>query len=101
VHIIPKEKFRKAVDHLVQIAATLATAAYQKLKEKRAKEEIKKREEEQARAITAFSKVLGKVATGDLSARVDTKGWSEELEVIGMAMNTLIESLEFEKHRKS
>jgi PAS domain S-box-containing protein len=57
--------------------------------------ELRKREQEQANAISALSKVLGITATGDLSARVDTKGWSEELEVIGMAINSLIESLEY------
>jgi ligand-binding sensor protein len=46
VHIIPEEKFRKAVDHLVQIAATLATAAYQKLKEHRMRGEIQNKIEE-------------------------------------------------------
>lgn len=64
-------------------------------------EELRKREEENANAISAFSKVLGKTATGDLSARVNTKGWSEELATIGMAINTLIETLEIEKKQKS
>jgi methyl-accepting chemotaxis protein len=41
--------------------------------------------------------VLGKTGKGDFTARVDTKGWSEELATIGMAINTLIETLEFEK----
>jgi PAS domain S-box-containing protein len=63
-------------------------------------DELRKREQEQANAISTLSKVLGMTATGDLSARVDTKGWSEELEVIGMAINSLIESLEFEKKEK-
>jgi PAS domain S-box-containing protein len=63
--------------------------------------ELKKREREQANAISAFSKILGEAAKGDLSARLDTKGWNEELETIGIAINTLVESLEFEKKQKS
>jgi PAS domain S-box-containing protein len=63
--------------------------------------ELRKREEEQASAISSLSKVLSKTAQGDLSARLDTKGWSEELETIGIAINTLLESLEFEKKQKS
>jgi PAS domain S-box-containing protein len=63
--------------------------------------ELRKRQREQANAILSLSKVLSKTAQGDLSARVNTKGWSEELEVIGMAVNTLIESLEVEKKEKS
>ena len=59
------------------------------------------RKQEQANAVSSLSKVLGKTAQGDLSARVDTKGWSEELATIGMAINTLIENLEFEKKEKS
>jgi PAS domain S-box-containing protein len=62
--------------------------------------EVRKREREQANAILSLSKALSKTATGDLSARVDTKGWNEELEVIGMTVNTLIESLEVEKKEK-
>lgn len=64
-------------------------------------EELKKRQQETINAISALSKVLSKTAVGDLSARVDTKGWSEELQSIGMAINTLIESLEFEKKSKA
>jgi cysteinyl-tRNA synthetase len=63
-------------------------------------EELRKRQTEYADAISAFSKVLSKATTGDLSARVDTKGWSEELEVVGMVINSLLESLEFEKKQK-
>jgi hypothetical protein len=63
--------------------------------------ELRKREEEQVNAISSLSKVLSKTVQGDLSARVDTKGWSEELATIGMAINTLIETLEFEKKEKS
>ena len=63
--------------------------------------ELRKREREQASAISSLSKVLSKTAQGDLSARLDTKGWSEELETIGIAINTLLESLEFEKKQKS
>jgi methyl-accepting chemotaxis protein len=59
--------------------------------------ELRKREQEQANAILSLSKVLGKTGKGDFTARVDTKGWSEELATIGMAINTLIETLEFEK----
>jgi hypothetical protein len=44
--------------------------------------------------------VLGETVKGNLSARIDTKGWSEELETIGITINTLIESLEFEKKQK-
>jgi PAS domain S-box-containing protein len=62
--------------------------------------ELRRREREQANAISALSKVLGMTAKGNLSARVDTRGWSEELATIGMAINTLIEALEFEKKSK-
>jgi methyl-accepting chemotaxis protein len=62
--------------------------------------EERKREQEQANAILSLSKVLSKTGQGDLSARVDTQGWSEELATIGMAINTLIETLEFEKREK-
>jgi len=64
-------------------------------------EVLRKREKEQANAVSSLSKVLSKTVQGDLSARVDTKGWSEELATIGMTINTLIESLEFEKKEKS
>ena len=64
-------------------------------------EELRKRQEENANAISALSKVLDMTIKGELTARVDTKGWSEELETIGMAINTLIESLEVEKKEKS
>jgi PAS domain S-box-containing protein len=57
--------------------------------------ELRKHEQEQANAISAFMKVLGEVAKGDLSARIDTKGWSEEFSVVGENINTLIESLEY------
>jgi PAS domain S-box-containing protein len=63
--------------------------------------ELRKRQQEQANAVSSLSKVLSKTVQGDLSARVDTKGWSEELAAIGMAINTLIENLEFEKKEKS
>jgi undecaprenyl pyrophosphate synthase len=63
-------------------------------------EESKKREKELKDTISAFSKVLTKAAKGDLAARIDTKGWSEELKEIGMAINLLIESLKHEKKRK-
>jgi PAS domain S-box-containing protein len=62
--------------------------------------ELRRREQEQANAILSFSKVLGETVKGNLSARIDTKGWSEELETIGITINTLIESLEFEKKQK-
>jgi len=57
--------------------------------------EERKREAEHANAISAFSKVLDETAKGNLSARIDTKGWNEELETIGIAIDTLIESLEY------
>jgi hypothetical protein len=63
--------------------------------------ELRKRQQEQANAVSSLSKVLSKTVQGDLSAKVDTKGWSEELATIGMAINTLIENLEFEKKEKS
>jgi PAS domain S-box-containing protein len=62
--------------------------------------ELRKREKEQASAISSLSKVLGEIVKGDFTARVDTRGWSEELATIGMAINTLIETLEFEKKEK-
>jgi hypothetical protein len=62
--------------------------------------EEREREQEQANAVSSLSKVLSKTAQGGLSARVDTRGWSEELTTIGMAINTLIESLEFEKKER-
>jgi methyl-accepting chemotaxis protein len=64
-------------------------------------EELRSRQQENASAISAFSKVLDETAKGNLSARIDTKGWNEELEAIGMTINVLIESLEFEKKEKS
>ena len=63
--------------------------------ERNREEELRKREQEEMKAIYAFSKILGKTATGDLSARIDIKGWSEELATVGMAINALIESLEY------
>jgi PAS domain S-box-containing protein len=62
--------------------------------------ELRKREEEQANAILSLSKVLNETVQGNLSARVDIKGWSEELATIGMSINTLIEILELEKKEK-
>ena len=62
---------------------------------------LRKRQQEQANAVSSLSKVLSKTVQGDLAARVDTRGWSEELATIGMAINTLIETLEFEKKEKS
>jgi PAS domain S-box-containing protein len=63
-------------------------------------EELKKRDQEQSRAIHAFSETLGQAAGGDFSVRIDTRGWNPELGVIGMAINSLIGSLEFEKKQK-
>jgi len=64
-------------------------------------EELEKRETEQANAIKSFSEILGKVMRGDMSARIDTTGWNEELAAIGVSINALIENLEFEKKEKS
>jgi methyl-accepting chemotaxis protein len=57
-------------------------------------DELRKRDEQTASAILALKQVLDKVATGDLSVRVDTKGWGKELEVVGKAINDIISSLE-------
>jgi hypothetical protein len=37
---------------------------------------------------------------GDVSARIDTIGWNEELAAIGVGINALIENLAYEKKRK-
>jgi hypothetical protein len=62
--------------------------------------ESKKREKELKYVISAFNKTLTKAEKGDLTARIDTKGWDKELKKIGRAINTLIESLEREKQKK-
>jgi methyl-accepting chemotaxis protein len=63
-------------------------------------EESKKREKELKYVISALNKTLTKAEKGDLTTRVDTKGWDKELKKIGRAINTLIESLECEKQKK-
>jgi PAS domain S-box-containing protein len=68
---------------------------------KEREEELHKRGREQTNAISAFSKVLDETAKGNLSARIDTKGWNEELETIGMSINSLIESVEYKKKEKA
>jgi hypothetical protein len=37
---------------------------------------------------------------GKYDERVDTKGWDEEMEVIGSAVNSLLELVKFEMEKK-
>jgi hypothetical protein len=63
--------------------------------------DLEKHQQVLSNAFSSLSKVLSsKTAHGDLSARVGTKGWSEELAAAGIAINTLIETLEFEKRER-
>ena len=56
---------------------------------------VEKREEELRQAIGLYSEVLGRVVTGNTTARVDTKLLSGELQLIGDTFNSIIESLEY------
>ena len=55
-------------------------------------EELQKRDEETKSAMNSLSEVLANACRGELGERVNTEGWSPELEVIGMGINTLLES---------
>jgi methyl-accepting chemotaxis protein len=54
--------------------------------------ELRKREEELNKAISAFGAVLSKAATGDLSAEVELNAIGEEYRVIGENINSMIEA---------
>jgi methyl-accepting chemotaxis protein len=56
---------------------------------------VEKREEELRQAIGLYSEVLGRVVTGNTTARVDTKLLSGEFQLIGDTFNSIIESLEY------
>jgi methyl-accepting chemotaxis protein len=61
---------------------------------------LNKQEQERTQAIRSFGEILEQIMKGNLSARIDTKGWTEELAAIGESINALIVHLEYEKERK-
>jgi PAS domain S-box-containing protein len=52
--------------------------------------------EELRQALGSYSEVLGKVALGDLSARVDTEKLKEEYKLLGDTLNSIVSILEYD-----
>jgi HAMP domain-containing protein len=59
-------------------------------------ESLEKREEELRKAVGFFSEVLGKVALGELNARVDTEALESETKLLGETINSIVMILEYD-----
>jgi HAMP domain-containing protein len=65
---------------------------------KKSYENLEKRAKDLRKAIGFFSEVLGKVALGELDARVDTETLENETKLLGETINSIVSILEYDSN---
>jgi PAS domain S-box-containing protein len=92
VTIMSKERFKCIINLMYQLANVISSLSFQRLEEKRAKED-------REISLSAFRDILSEVAKGDLSSKVDLDIIPEDFRTVGEDINTTIENIQKNKSK--